>query len=111
MSDLNGGIQLADKLEKMIPQYNMDNISSLTVVKNAYNENVMTPSQVVATIRNNLSHGVREHYEDGFSILVNYLEGAVRYHLFEFFTEDKEVADSASHFTGFRPADRLSDCL
>ena len=33
MSDLNGGIQLADKLEKMIPQYNMDNISSLTVVK------------------------------------------------------------------------------
>ena len=90
MSDLNGGIQLADKLEKMIPQYNMDNISSLTVVKNAYNENVITPSQVVATIRNNLSHGVREHYEDGFSILVNYLEGAVRYHLFEFFTEDKD---------------------
>ena len=33
MSDLNGGIQLADKLEKMIPQYNMDNISSLTVVE------------------------------------------------------------------------------
>ena len=55
----------------------MDNISSLTVVKNAYNENVTTPSQIVATIRNNLSHGVREHYEDGFPILVNYLEGAV----------------------------------
>ena len=41
----------------------------------------------------------------------SYLEGAVKIHYLSFLQEDKEVADSASHFTGFRPADRLSDCL